>query len=85
MEYSISFQMYFRVSVSLCFPCVFVFSGFSSRLQNFLEQIREARRFFNQGWERLGCVNQMDEAGHGDLDLHQRRVYSAPRCPLSPS
>ena len=46
------------VSCTVCpyaFPMFFlVFFCFSSCLQTFLKQVRELRRFFNQGWERLG-------------------------------
>ena len=44
----------------------------------FFKQAREARRIFNQGWERLGRANQMhellyqDRSAHLHLDLHQR-------------
>ena len=48
----------------------------------FIKKVRKAKRIFDQGWERLGCMNQMDEAGHDHLDLRQRRLYSAPRYPL---
>ena len=70
-----------RLMSASCAVCPYVFSC----LPFFPTQVREARRFFDQGLERLRCVNQVDEAGHRHLDLHQRRVYSAPRCPLSVS
>ena len=71
------------LSRALFAPMVFVvFFCFSCLQKKKTKQVREAKRFLDQGWERLGSVNQMDEAGHGDLDLRQRRVCS---CLLSAS
>ena len=45
--------------MSCAFVCIF--PVFSPCLPNFPKQVREARRIFNQGCERLGCANQMSE------------------------
>ena len=45
----------------LVFDYLFLFFVLSAKIPLFIKQVQEARRFFYQGWERLGCVSQMDE------------------------
>ena len=57
---SIRFQMdgYFSVSVSLCISSVFLLSA---RISLVYQAGTRDEEIFNQGWEPLRCVNQMDE------------------------
>ena len=58
------------IALVFLFSCVFIFFFLSAK---FPQAGTRARRFFDQGWERLGCVKKMDEARHGHHDLHQQR------------
>ena len=83
VETDVFFALHFSLSICLVFFCLLV--------GNFPKQVQKARRIFNQGWEQLGCANQMrgvlyqNKSAHCHLDLRQQRVYSVLRCPLSAS
>ena len=40
---------------------VFLFFLLSANISVFTKQVREARRIFHRGWERLRYVSQMDD------------------------
>ena len=68
MEYTISSQMYCLL-VCLCVFLVF--------FRNILKQVRETRRFFTQGWERLGCADQMCELLYQDGSAHRHLDFAS--------
>ena len=62
---SIPFQLdgYSCACFALLFLYFFCFSAslLSVKLSLFIKQVQEAKKLFDEGWERLACVNQMDE------------------------
>ena len=57
MEYSISYQIYFRTAVSLMF-LYFFFSCL--QISRVLKQVRVARTIFHRAKESLGNASEMD-------------------------
>ena len=76
----------FAFLVFSCF-CVFLLSA---KCSLFIKHVREARKTFEQGWERLRCANQMvEQLSETNLDMVisicVNEGYSVPRCSLSVS
>ena len=68
---SIRFEMYFRVSVSFFF--FFVFFCFLLVCKMFLAC--QAGTKGEKNFRRMGCVHQIDEAGHGHLEFCVNEGY----------